>query len=94
MKSKDGHTHNEENTSNSYHLGILVCLLSLSILVPGATSGGNVHEIFVAPGGRDYDIGDYERPVATLAGARNLIRELKVRNSISFSFLVVSPHKK
>ena len=46
----------------------------------GSTIVSRVHEIYVSPAGRDSNEGSLLNPVATLAGARDLIRDLKVFN--------------
>lgn len=65
-------------------------LVSLSCVpVTARDPTKQVYEIFVAPEGRDFADGTLSRPLASLAGARNLIRELKVLFIVIFSFEVV-----
>ena len=71
--------------STASSLVVFVCLVAVTLLDPVASISpstynlkNGVHEIYVAPGGRDGEEGSLLHPVASLAGARNLIREIKV----------------
>src|SRR5262245_65862236 len=46
-------------------------------------------DLFVAPGGRDDNPGTAEKPLATLAGARDAIRRRKARGSLRTSATVL-----
>lgn len=59
-------------------MGLLLCCSSLNAQV----------KLYVSPTGNDLNIGTVEQPLASLIGARNAIRNYKMKHGIKYSFIV------